>query len=154
MYWISVTITHAGKRGEAEVDQTARFPSRTSSDRGLEMDCIGTLFHEHLISERPSQPDKQVRGDSTHDPVYATRAGTTCVPQRHEHPNGHTAYLQSRIPAQVAEQRVEFDDQVRCELENSDRDDQIHEGSLADGCDSAREKHERENQVQSNSPGA
>ena len=38
------------------------------------------------------------------------------------------------IPAQVAEQRVEFDDQLRCELEDSHCDDQIHEGSLANGC--------------------
>src|SRR4030088_748166 len=52
----------------------------------------------------------------------------------------------------MPERRVEFDDQVGCELENSHHHDQIHEGSLANGCHSAREKHECKNQVQSNSP--
>src|SRR5439155_24443146 len=33
MHWMNVTITHAGERGEAEVNQTARFTCRNSCER-------------------------------------------------------------------------------------------------------------------------
>jgi len=63
MYWISITISHTSKRGEAEVDQTARFPSQTSSDRGLVWIASETLLHEQLNIRRPSQPDEQIGDD-------------------------------------------------------------------------------------------
>ena len=59
----------------------------------------------------------------------------------------------SAVPAQVAERRIEFDDQIRPELQDSQCNDQIHEGLLSNGCDSTREKHECENQVYSDSSG-
>src|SRR5713226_4264926 len=108
MYGVSITITHAGKSGEAEVDQAARFTGWTSSNRGLEMDCIGTFFHEHLISKRPSQPDQQVGGDSAHDPVDANPPWTKCVAQSHNYQDDQPRHLQCRIPAQVPERRIEF----------------------------------------------
>src|SRR5882762_749384 len=123
MYGIGVTITHAGQSGKAEVDQTARFTGWTSSNRGLEMDCIGTLLHEQLVSERPGQPDEQVGRDSPQHSVYATPPRTKCVAQRHNYLDGEPGYFQRGIPAQAAKPRLEFDDQVRRELEHSHRDD-------------------------------
>ena len=52
------------------------------------MDCIGTLLHEHLTSERPSQPDEQIGGDSTHDSVHANAPRTKCLTQSHNYQDG------------------------------------------------------------------
>jgi hypothetical protein len=78
------------------------------------MDCAGTLFHNQLVSEGPSDSDQQVSSHSAHDPVHANWAGTKRVLQGHDNQDGQAQYLQRRIPTPIAERRLEFDDQVRC----------------------------------------
>src|SRR5260370_32748067 len=108
MYGIGVTITHAGQSGKAEVDQTTRFTGWTSSNRGLEMDCIGTLLHEQLVSERPGQPDEQVGRDSPHHSGPATPPRPKCVPRRLTYRNAKPGTFQPGIPAQAANGELKF----------------------------------------------
>ena len=71
MYWIRVTVRYGREGFKAEVDQTGRFTCRNSRGEGrLEVDCVGNLFHEQLVTERPGHADQQVGGDAAHDPVH------------------------------------------------------------------------------------
>jgi hypothetical protein len=54
----------------------------------------------------------------------------------------------------LAERRVEFDNQVRCEFENGQREDEKHQHPPVDRRDCPGEEHEREGQVDGNSPWA
>lgn len=53
-----------------------------------------------------------------------------------------------------AERRVEFNHQVRREFQNGQRDNEAYQYPLVYGRDCAGKEHERENEVQCNSPWA
>ena len=67
------------------------------------MDCVRDLFYHHLVCERPSHTNQQIRRDSTHHAVYAHRTRAKSVGERHHHEDGHSEYFQRRIQAPVAE---------------------------------------------------
>ena len=120
----------------------------------MEVDCAGNHFHEQLVTERPGHADQQVGGYAAHHPVHINRTGKKCLLKGHDDEYGHAKHFEGTVPAPRDERRVEFDDQVRREFQNGQRENEIHQHALGHGRDCTGEKHEREREVDCDSPWA
>src|ERR1700685_486946 len=104
MYRIRIAVRYGREGFKAEVDQTRRLTRRNAFGEGrLEVDCVGNLLHEQLVTECPGHADEQVSGDAAHDPVHIHRAGKKGLLKSYDHEYGHAGYLQRRVPAPGAE---------------------------------------------------
>ena len=92
IYRIRVAITQGGEGGKAEVDQAGRLTCVSTSKGRLEVDGVGDLLQQQLVTECLGHADQQVGSDAAHDPVHIDRAGKKCLLERHDHEYGHARH--------------------------------------------------------------